>query len=272
MNKSVESSLVPGNSSPLGRLQQQRSLADSDGNSAPGATPVPATPTPVATPTKSNVTISVMASQDWIKSSEQVLAGKFEAQTGIHLDFQIIPSDQYFNVLKTKLNSGQGVDLFLGQAGKSDMKLTYNAPVNAVDLTNEAWAKTIDPVVADQSSLDGKLYGAEVWDVVGANYWVISYNMDIFKANNLSVPKTFAEFEARLRDPQGEGHHADLRADLGWLAPGPLVPSVGAQVNVLEPRPQRQPQCQQGHLRRQCQLHHGDDAVQRPVPEGLLRN
>jgi hypothetical protein len=41
-----------------------------------------------------------MASQDWIKSSEQVLAGRFEEQTGIHLDFQIIPSAQYFNVLR----------------------------------------------------------------------------------------------------------------------------------------------------------------------------
>ena len=75
------------------------------------------TPTPTPAPTKSNVTLEVMASQDWIKSSEQVLAGRFEEQTGIHLDFQIIPSAQYFNVLTTKLQSGQGIDLFLGQAG-----------------------------------------------------------------------------------------------------------------------------------------------------------
>jgi raffinose/stachyose/melibiose transport system substrate-binding protein len=200
---------------------------------APGATPAPVTPAPVATPTKSNVTIEVLASQDWIKSSEQVLAGKFEAQTGIHIDFQIIPSANYFNVLKTKLGSGQGIDLFLGQAGKSDMQLTYNATQNAVDLTNEAWAKTIDPVVADQSSLGGKLYGAEVWDVVGANYWVMSYNMDIFKANNLSVPKTFAEFETvcdtlkakgitPIYEPISDGWHQVL-----WF------PTAGAQMNVL---------------------------------------
>jgi raffinose/stachyose/melibiose transport system substrate-binding protein len=176
-----------------------------------------------------------MASQDWIKSSEQVLAGRFEEQTGIHIDFQIIPSAQYFDVLKTKLNSGQGIDLFLGQAGKSDMKLQYDAAKNAVDLTNEAWVKSLDPVVADQSSLDGKLYGAEVWDVVAANYWVITYNKTIFAKYNLTVPKTFAEFETvcdtlkkagvtPVYEPISDGWHHVL-----WF------PSIGGQTEVLEP-------------------------------------
>jgi raffinose/stachyose/melibiose transport system substrate-binding protein len=197
--------------------------------------PVPATPTPVATPTKENVTIEVMASQDWIKSSEQVLAGRFEEQTGIHIDFQIIPSAQYFDVLKTKLNAGSGIDLFLGQAGKSDMKLQYDAANNAVDLSDEPFAKTIDAVVADQSSLDGKLYGAEVWDVVGSNYWVMVYNKDIFTKYNLTVPKTFAEFEAvcetlktngitPVYEPISDGWHHVL-----WF------PEVGAQIEALQP-------------------------------------
>jgi raffinose/stachyose/melibiose transport system substrate-binding protein len=199
---------------------------------APGATPAP---TPVPTPAKEHVTISVLASQDWIKSSEQVLAGRFEEQTGIHIDFQIVPSAQYFDVLKTKLNSGQGLDLFLGQAGKSDMKLQYDAANNAVDLSNEPFAKTLDPVVADQSSLDGKLYGAEVWDVVGSNYWVMVYNKDIFTKYNLAIPKTFAEFETvcetlktngitPVYEPVSDGWHQVL-----WF------PTVGAQMNVLEP-------------------------------------
>ena len=35
------------------------------------------------------------------------LAEQFEAETGIAVDYQIIPADQYFNVLKTKLNAGE---------------------------------------------------------------------------------------------------------------------------------------------------------------------
>lgn len=181
------------------------------------------------------MTIEVLASQDWIKSSEQVLAGRFEEQTGIHLDFQIIPSAQYFDVLKTKLNSGQGIDLFLGQAGKSDMKLQYDAADNAVDLSGESWVSRLDPVVADQSTLDGKLYGAEVWDVVAANYWVMVYNKDLFAKYNISVPKTFDEFEQACEtlkqngitpvyEPVSDGWHHVL-----WF------PEVGAQIEALEP-------------------------------------
>ncbi len=200
-----------------------------------GANSTPAAVTPAPTTAKEKVTIEVMASQDWIKSSEQVLAGRFEEQTGIHIDFQIIPSGQYFDVLKTKLNSGQGIDLFLGQAGKSDMKLQYDAANNAVDLSKESWVSRIDPVVADQSTLDGKLYGAEVWDVVAANYWVMTYNKDIFTKYNLSVPKTFDEFEkvcetlktngvTPVYEPISDGWHQVL-----WF------PSVGAQIEALEP-------------------------------------
>jgi raffinose/stachyose/melibiose transport system substrate-binding protein len=57
--------------------------------------------------------LTYIASQDWIKDSEMEQAKKFEAETGVHVDFQIIPSDQYFNVLQTKLETGgEGVDVF----------------------------------------------------------------------------------------------------------------------------------------------------------------
>src|SRR4051812_35728402 len=69
---------------------------------------------------KSKVTLTVLASQDWIRTAEPQLAKKFEDQTGIHIDNQIIPADNYFQVLKTKLNSGQGPDIFMGQSGVTD--------------------------------------------------------------------------------------------------------------------------------------------------------
>ena len=57
------------------------------------------------------VTITYIASQNWVLDTEMELAKRFEAETGIHVDFQIIPSDQYFNVLQTKLESGgEGLD------------------------------------------------------------------------------------------------------------------------------------------------------------------
>ncbi len=143
-----------------------------------------------------DVTLTVMASQDWIKPAEQQLAEKFEAETGIHVDYQIIPSDQYFNILKTKLNAGEATDIFGGQSGKSDLKLQYDVENNAVDLTGEEWTSRIDPAALDMSSLDGKVYGAEIWDIVASNYFVTVYNKDIFEQLGLSVPTDFDQFKA----------------------------------------------------------------------------
>ena len=42
-------------------------------------------------------TLTYIASQNWVLDSELELAEAFEAETGVHVDFQIIPADQYFN-------------------------------------------------------------------------------------------------------------------------------------------------------------------------------
>ena len=172
------------------------------------------------------VTLTYMASQDWVKDAEQAIAKKFEEKTGIAIDFQILPSGQYFNVLQTKLNSGEGPDLFGGQSGVTDLKLQYNVEKNAVDLTNEPWATKEDPLVAAQSSVAGKLYGLTYWDVLG-NTWVISYNKTLFAQYGLSAPKTYAEFKAvsqtladngiqPLYEPVADGwHHVLWFPELG---------------------------------------------------------
>jgi raffinose/stachyose/melibiose transport system substrate-binding protein len=143
-----------------------------------------------------DTTISVMASQEWIKPAEMELAEKFEEETGIHVDYQIIPSDQYFNVLKTKLNAGEAADIFGGQTGKSDLQLQYDVETNAVDLSGEEWTTRIDPAALEMSSLNGKVYGAEVWDIIASNYFVTVYNKGIFEDLGISVPADFEEFKA----------------------------------------------------------------------------
>lgn len=181
------------------------------------------------------VTITYMASTDWVKNAELELGKKFEAETGIHVDYQIIPADQYTNVLKTKLNSGEATDIFGGQSGKSDLKLQYDVEKNAVDLTGEEWTKRMDPNALDQISLNGKVYGTEIWDIVASNYWVVNYNKDIFKKLGIEVPKTYDEFKAAcekikaagitpIYEPIGAGWHHVL-----------AFPSVGPKYEELNP-------------------------------------
>jgi raffinose/stachyose/melibiose transport system substrate-binding protein len=180
------------------------------------------------------LTLSYQVDTNWLKDGERELAKKFEEKTGIAIDFQIVPSDQYFNVLKTKLNSGEGPDLFGGQSGVTDLKLNYNVEKNAVDLSNEPWAKLEDPLVAAQATVDGKLYGLTYWDTLGY-VWVVNYSKPIFQKYGLTPPKTYADFKALcqklldngiqpLYEPVSDGWHQVL-----WF------PEVGPRFEQAEP-------------------------------------
>ena len=154
---------------------------------------------------EAGTTITYLASQDWIRDSEMQLAEEFEAETGVHVDFQIIPSDQYFNVLETRLEAGgEGIDIFGGQSGKTDIKLQLNVEKNAVPLTDEEWVKRMNPLSVEQISLDGVTYGLTIWDTVGGS-WVIVYNKAMFADHGLSVPSTYAEFAAACQTLQDAG-------------------------------------------------------------------
>lgn len=150
-------------------------------------------------------TITYLASQNWVLDSEMELAKQFEEETGVHVDFQIIPSDQYFNVLETKLQAGgEGIDIFGGQSGKTDIKVQLNVEENAVPLTDQEWVQRMDPLSVEQVSLDGVPYGLTIWDTIGGS-WVMVYNKEIFADNGISVPKTYEELSAACQTLQDAG-------------------------------------------------------------------
>jgi len=141
------------------------------------------------------VTLTYLTSQGWVLDAHSALYKKFEAETGIAIDAQIVPADQYYNVLKTKLNSGEGPDIFGGQSGVNTLVVDLNVEKNAVDLSGEPWAKQEDPLVSSQATVNGKLYGLTYWDTLGL-VWVVNYNKAVFAKYGLSIPTTYAEFKA----------------------------------------------------------------------------
>jgi len=207
--------------------------------------------TATAAPAKQDITLSYMASQDWIKDIEQnTVAKSFENETGIKIDFQIVPSDQYPNLLSTKLNSGECTDIYGNQSGSQSLKLQYDVAKNAVDLSNEAWVKSYDPLTAAESTVDGKLYGLTIFD--SSSEWVINYNKSIFTKLNLKVPTTFAEFKdvckaiaasgiTPIYEPVSDGwHHALWFPELGGAISGgspDLVTKLNANQTTLEATP-----------------------------------
>lgn len=150
-----------------------------------------------------DVTITYMASQDWVQDAEMELGEKFTELTGIKVDYQIIPSDQYTNLLMAKLNSGECADIFGSQAGQFDIVTQLNVEKNAVDLSGEAWAATVDPLAFAETSVDGRLYGQPVQDVSAV--WAVAYNKKVFERLNLSVPTNYEEFKAVCEAIKADG-------------------------------------------------------------------
>lgn len=138
-------------------------------------------------------TITYMAGQDWVMDAEMELGEKFTEETGIKIDYQIIPSDQYSNLLLTKLNTGECTDLFGSQAGQFDIVSQLNIEKNAIDLSDQEWVSRLDPLAAVEVSVNGKVYGQPIQDTSAV--WALAYNKNIFADLGLSPPTTYAEFK-----------------------------------------------------------------------------
>ena len=176
-------------------------------------------------PAKKDITLTFMASQDWVQDAELALAEKFTQETGIKVDYQIVPSDQYPNLLQTKLNTGECTDIVCSQAGRFDIVTTLNVGKNAVDLSAEAWVSTMEATAAAEVTADGKVYGQPMQDTSAV--WAIAYNKKIFNDLGLSIPKNWAEFVAvceailatgvtPVYEPVSDGwHHVLWFAEMG---------------------------------------------------------
>ncbi|MCR4739934.1 MAG: ABC transporter substrate-binding protein [Lachnospiraceae bacterium] len=145
-----------------------------------------------AAETSEDVTITFMASQDWIQDAEMELGEKFTEETGIKVDYQIVPSDQYESLLMTKINAGECTDIFGGQSSQFSIVTQFDVEKNAVDLSGESWAGNVDPAAAAELSVDGKLYGQPIQDVSAC--WAVAYNIKTFEDLGLEIPTNYAEF------------------------------------------------------------------------------
>jgi raffinose/stachyose/melibiose transport system substrate-binding protein len=62
----------------------------------------------------------------------------------------------------------------------------------------------MDPLVVAQATVNDKVYGLTIWDVMGTT-WVVNYNKTIFEEQGLSIPATYEEFKSICETLLGVG-------------------------------------------------------------------
>ena len=134
--------------------------------------------------------ITLMASQNWIKDVDPELFKKFEEETGIEVKISVTPDNEYATLLGTTLSGGSdAVDIFMHAAG-SEM-ISAGIPDVAVDLSGESWVANMEDWAKEANTYDGKVVGFSTW---GIDYEGVIYNKTFFEENNLEVPSTWDEF------------------------------------------------------------------------------
>lgn len=137
------------------------------------------------------VTLTFAASQNWILDVDRELAKKFEDETGIAIDFQLSPDDQYQTIIKSKLNTGEGPDLFMSYSG-TKLK-DFNPQKNMVDLSGEEWVDKLEQWAIDGNSIDGVLYAQNTAGVDDTNG--VLYKPAVFEELGIKVPTNYEEFK-----------------------------------------------------------------------------
>jgi len=129
------------------------------------------------------------------EAGKAVIAAFREIHPNVEIDFQVKTSDQYYNLLATSFAADEAPDLFWTNGTATTNMGAYAEQGLLMDLTGKVDVSLFSDTILKISTVNGVLYASPTAESGGRCCF---YNKDIFEKLNLSVPKTFDEFEAML--------------------------------------------------------------------------
>jgi raffinose/stachyose/melibiose transport system substrate-binding protein len=153
---------------------------------------------------KSSATITFGTHQSGIPRSGimQEMAKDFEAETGIKIDFQVVPDAQWRDLLKAKLATGEAPDIFNIDVDPLSMPAQVRPEENAIDLTDEEFTGRMSQDILPSVSYKDKVYGVSF---APRKIWYIYYNKAIFNDLGLVPPTNYADFKAAAQAIKDSG-------------------------------------------------------------------
>lgn len=137
------------------------------------------------------ITATVMQSRN--VPGLQKMIDKLAEEENIVVDLQVVPDDQYDNLIKMKLNSGEAPDLIDYNMPKICGFLGNEPEKYLVDLSDEPWVERM--FSPENYEFDGKIYGYPFCNIAG--FLAMLYNKDVFEAAGITeAPTTKDEFNA----------------------------------------------------------------------------
>jgi raffinose/stachyose/melibiose transport system substrate-binding protein len=123
----------------------------------------------------------------------------FTKKTGIDVEVQGIPDEQYDQSLRARLASGDGVDIFSGLNDEKDPSTFM------VEITDPTFESRLIPGLKDaMTSADGKLYS--IPSAEGVSTFGVFYNKDVFAAAGISdAPKTLDDLTKAFESVKATG-------------------------------------------------------------------
>jgi raffinose/stachyose/melibiose transport system substrate-binding protein len=130
----------------------------------------------------------------------QKLNDQFTKETGVRVEFQGVPTDQYYPVINTRLVGGDAPDV-IGAAGIDSARQWLKAGYIA-DLSGEAWVKN----VVQANRTDVTLGTDKAYQFVVENVGVgLFYNRTMLEAAGATVPENYPQFLAAMARVKAAG-------------------------------------------------------------------
>jgi len=106
----------------------------------------------------------------------------------INITYEMVSSDQYVNIINTRLMSGQAPDIFTGRGIDNYKAMAANGQL--YDLTGQPYLQNYDPTAISQNTFNGKTYGVPISVV----FLGLICNKQLFDKYNLQIPECWDDY------------------------------------------------------------------------------